>query len=78
MKSHNAVPEVNWTYQTIKQFCERNPAFTAGGIRHNIFYEETNGLKELGAIVRNGGRILIHEERFFAWIEKRSDKGALV
>jgi hypothetical protein len=32
-------------------------------------------LKESGAIVRNGGRILIHEERFFAWIEKRSLKG---
>ena len=32
-------------------------------------------LKESGAIVRNGGRILIHEERFFAWIETRSLEG---
>ena len=78
MKNHNAVQEVNFTYQTIKQFCERNPAFTEGGVRHNIFYEETNGLKESGAIVRNGGRILIHEIKFFAWIETRSGKGALV
>ena len=78
MKNHNVAQEVNWTYQTIKQFCQRNPAFTDGGIRHNIFFEKTNGLKESGAIVRNGGRILIHEERFFAWIEKRSGKGALV
>ena len=78
MTNDNVAQEVNWTYQTIKQFCERNPAFTQGGIRHNIFFEETNGLKESGAIVRNGGRILIHEERFFAWIETRSGKGALV
>ena len=78
MKTHNAAPEVNWTYQTIKQFCQRNPAFTEGGVRHNIFFEDTNGLKESGAIVRNGGRILIHEERFFVWIEGRSEKGALV
>ena len=72
MTNDNVAPEANWTYQTIKQFCQRNPAFTAGGIRHNIFYEETNGLKESGAIVRNGGRILIHEIKFFAWIETRS------
>ena len=78
MTNDNVAPEANWTYQTIKQFCQRNPAFTAGGIRHNIFFEETNGLKESGAIVRNGGRILIHEKRFFAWIETRSGKGALV
>jgi len=44
-------------------------------IRHNIFFEDTNGLKESGAIVRNGERILIHEKRFFAWIEKRSLEG---
>ncbi len=78
MTNHNATQEVNWTYQTIKQFCQRNPAFTEGGIRHNIFFEGTNGLKESGAIVRNGGRILIHEDKFFAWIEKRSGKGELV
>ena len=78
MTNDNVAQEVNWTYQTIKQFCERNPAFTQGGIRHNIFFEETNGLKESGAIVRNGGRILIHEIKFFAWIETRSGKGALV
>ena len=78
MKNHNAAQEVNFTYQTIKQFCQRNPAFTDGGIRHNIFFEKTNGLKESGAIVRNGGRILIHEERFFVWKEGRSEKGALV
>ena len=78
MKTHNAAPEANWTYQTVKQFCIRNPAFTEGGVRHNIFFEDTNGLKDSGAIVRNGGRILIHEERFFAWMEGRSEKGALV
>ena len=41
-------------YSTVKQFCERHQAFTQGGIRHNIFNEATNGLKESRAIVRNG------------------------
>lgn len=59
-------------YSTVKQFCQRHIAFTVGGIRHNIFYEKTNGLAESGAIVRNGRRILINEEKFFSWIESRS------
>jgi len=60
-------------YSTVKQFCERHPAFTEGGIRHNIFHEETNGLKESGAIVRNGRRVLINEEKFFAWLESKQE-----
>jgi hypothetical protein len=60
-------------YSTIKQFCERHPAFTEGGIRHNIFHEKTNGLKKSGAIVRNGRRVLINEQKFFAWLESRQE-----
>ena len=75
MMKQNTESKVSWIYSTIKCFCKRHPEFTERGIRHNIFFEETNGLKESGAIVRNGGRILIHEERFFEWIEKRSLKG---
>jgi hypothetical protein len=67
--------KVSWIYSTIKCFCKRHPQYTVRAIRHSIFFEDTNGLKESGAIVRNGGRILIHEERFFAWIEKRSLEG---
>ncbi len=63
-------------HSTVKQFCERYPAFTEGGIRHNIFYKDTNGLAESGAIVRNGRRILINEEKFFAWLESENNQGA--
>jgi len=60
------------TYSTVKQFCEKYPAFTYGGIRNNIFHEETNGLKSAGAIIRNGRKILINEEKFFAWLEAKN------
>lgn len=58
-------------YSTVKQFSERHPAFPEGGIRHRIFYEKENGLKESGAIVRNGRRVLINEIKFFDWLENK-------
>jgi len=57
------------TLSTVKQFCQRHPAFPEGGLRHRIFYADTNGLKESGAIVRNGRRVLIDEEVFFDWLK---------
>ena len=59
-------------YLTIKQFCQRHQAFREGGIRHNIFHEKTNGLADSGAIVRNGRRVLINEEKFFVWLESQN------
>lgn len=56
------------TLSTVKQFHERHPAFPEGGLRHRIFHAENNGLAESGAIVRNGRRVLIYEERFFDWL----------
>lgn len=44
-------------------------AFTIGGLRNQIFNENTNGLKQSGAIIRLGRKILIDEVKFFAWIE---------
>jgi hypothetical protein len=32
---------------------------------------ETNGLAEAGAILRVGRRVLIDEERYFAWLDSR-------
>jgi len=61
----------DYTYSTIKQFCKLYPAFSVGGIRHNIFQADKNGLKESKAIVRNGRRVLIHAQRFFDWVESR-------
>ena len=75
MMRPNTKSKVSWIYSTIKCFCKRHRQYTVRAIRHNIFFEDTNGLKESGAIVRNGERILIHERKFFKWIEKRSLKG---
>jgi hypothetical protein len=60
------------TLSTVKQFSDRHPAFPIGGLRHRIFHEETNGLKKSGAIIRNGRRVLINEEKFFAWLESQN------
>ena len=57
-------------YLTVKQFTEKHPAFPQGGLRNRIFFASTNGLDDYKAIVRNGRRVLINEERFFAWVEK--------
>jgi hypothetical protein len=58
-----------WAYSTVQQFCKRYPAFTVGGMRYQIFNEGTNGLKEAGAIIRNGRKVLIKESAYFAWLE---------
>lgn len=55
---------------TVKQFCQKYPAFTEGGIRDRIFYAESNGLKKFKAILRNGRRVLIDEEKFFQWLRE--------
>jgi phage tail protein X len=65
------------TYSTVNQFCERHRAFTLGGIRSNIFNEKSNGLAKSGAIVRNGRRVLINEEKFFEWLEAQNQNGDL-
>lgn len=65
-----------WAFLTIQQFNQKHPAFPVGTLRHQIFYEETNGLKKYGAIVRNGRRVLIREDRYFAWLEAQNAKGA--
>jgi len=57
---------------TVSQFSEKHPAFPEGGIRHRIFYAELNGLKISGALIRNGRRILIDEEKFFHWVVSES------
>lgn len=62
----------NSPFRTVKQFTEENPAFTEGGIRFEIFNEETNGLKKAGAIVRNGRKVLIHVPRYFRWLDRKN------
>ena len=57
---------------TVRQFSEKHPAFPEGGLRWRIFHEDSNGLKAAGAILRNGNRVLIHEERFFRWLDAQN------
>ena len=55
--------------ESVNSFCEKNPAFTNGGLRWQIFNEETNGLKSIKAIVRIGRNVYINPERYFLWVE---------
>lgn len=58
--------------QTVRQFAEDHPAFSEGGLRWLIFNEESNGLKESGAIIRVGRRVLIDEARFFRCLDEKN------
>jgi len=53
------------TLCSIEQFCQRETAFTPGGIRHLIF---TKG-HELPGIYRFGRKILIDPDEFIAGIK---------
>lgn len=53
--------------KTVSKFCEDNPAFTQGGIRHINFYMKKE-LEEAGAIVHFGRRVLIDEEVFLNFV----------
>jgi hypothetical protein len=57
------------TLSTINQFADKQPAFSAGSLRALVFNERANGLTKAGAIVRIGRKVLINEEKFFAWVE---------
>jgi hypothetical protein len=71
------------TFSTVELFAERHPAFTAPALRNLIFRAESrksslgaipgNGLIEAGAILRVGRRVLIDEDRFFAWVRSQNE-----
>ena len=60
----NDVPNL----MTVVQFSKNNPAFPIGGLRWQIFHEDKNGLKDAGAIVRVGRKVLIDADRYFDWV----------
>jgi hypothetical protein len=85
------IPEGHPTLQpppvfTVGQFCERNPAFTPPSLRNLIFKAESrestkglipgNGLIECGAVIRIGRKVLLHEARFFSWVDHQQERGA--
>lgn len=57
------------TLQTVRQFCEANPAWSENSMRWHIFNAAQNGLNEAGVIVRQGRRVLIDPERWDAWLD---------
>ena len=59
---------------TVPQFVEKHPAFTLGGIRWQIFNEDNNGLKESGAIIRLGRKVLIDTNRYFDWVYNQNQR----
>ena len=73
-------PETQSPVSTFTQFSARHPAFTTPSLRNLRFKAETrinangetvpgNGLLEAGAILRIGRKVLIHEQRFFEWLD---------
>lgn len=57
---------------TVPRFSQKHQAFPVGGLRWLIFNSRVNGLDQAGAILRVGRKVLIDEDRFFAWLDKQS------
>ena len=58
-------------YLTVNQFTAKHAAFNTGGVRSIIFNANTNGLAKSGAIIRIGRKILIDENKFFAFVQSQ-------
>ena len=74
MQNVTDIPE----YLTVKQFVEKHPAFSIGGLRSAIFWKRQE-LEAAGAIAQMGRRILIDEPRFLAFVQSgglKSVRGA--
>jgi hypothetical protein len=67
---------------TLPKFAERNSGFiTLAAVTNQVFKAKTrlstkgeipgNGMDEAGAIVRLNGRVLIDEDRYFAWVDSQ-------
>ncbi len=65
---------------TLPKFAERHSSFiTLAAITNQVFKAKSrqsskgeipgNGLEEAGAVVRLNGRVLIDEDRYFAWVD---------
>jgi hypothetical protein len=63
------------SFHTVRQFSERFPAWSEGSLRWLIFNATQNGLAESSALIRQGGRVLIDEERFIAWVRGNAQPG---
>lgn len=55
-------------YLPVSDWGKHHPWPPIGGLRHLIFYADSNGFNKV--IKRVGRRVLIDEQAFFAWVEK--------
>ena len=70
---------------TVPQFCEQNPAFTVGGIRHLIFYsqprknsrgETVPGNGFAVAFPKIGNRVYVDGPKFFEIVDQLNQRVA--
>ena len=65
-------------YVTVKQFAEKHPAFSLGGLRSAIFWKRDE-LEKAHAVTQLGRRVLIDEPRFLQFVQSgglKSVRGA--
>lgn len=71
---------------TLKSFASRHDSFlTLASLTNQVFKANPrhssrgviagNGMNEAGAIVRINGRVLIDEDRYFAWVDSLQKEG---
>jgi hypothetical protein len=72
------------TLLTVRQFAEKHPAFSQGSLRNLIFNAQPRVTRKAAipgngfdvCLVRMGRKILIDEDKFFAWLDGRNGKAA--
>jgi hypothetical protein len=60
---------------TVNQFVAEHSFASNGGIRFLLFNSKNNGMEKAGVIKRLGRRIIIDENKFFAWVESQNQGG---
>jgi hypothetical protein len=74
-----AVPAEQERLIPLSKWNEYHPYPTVGALRQYYFYKDSNGFAECcegGGM--NGGRILINEAKYFAWIKNRKNKNGVL
>jgi hypothetical protein len=71
MPEQNQATPAEPTYFTVKQFAQKEPAFSESSLRAIIFNEQKNGLAKSGAVIRAGRKVLLHGVKFPQWLESQ-------
>jgi len=60
-------------YITVQEYVRRHTWPPIGGLRHLVRNSATNGLDEVGALMRVGRRLLIDEKVFMEWMGSKKN-----